>query len=248
MKNKKGISPLISTVLIVGFTIVLAVLVISWINETVNTATDKTDLQVELNNKCLSLVGKVDVDASYNGVDTIVKVTNKGGQDFGFTLLWLDSSGEIGATVDVPSIGDYGFWGDGIQPGDYATVKVIPYFDNSGASCGEEFDEPVIDSTGSGPTYSCPNTICEVSLGETCENCIQDCVGDLAVCGFGYTCMDHDFIGNNVPSCEVNCDEAVSAACFSNYNTCASMGYIDNPSTDCDLPSQGNEVCCEYSP
>ena len=94
---------------------------------------------------------------------------------------------------------------------------------------------------------SCGDGFCD-PLTESCSGCIEDCEGDLVVCGFGYTCMDHDVFGNNVPSCETNCDEGVSAACFSNYNSCESMGYIDNPSTDCEIPSQGNEICCEYSP
>ena len=93
MKNKKGISPLISTVLIVGFTIVLAVLVISWINQTVNNTTDNTDCQVEAESLCLGVVG--DLEMSNTG--TAFTISNLGSTNL--TEVKIVQSDAAGATV-----------------------------------------------------------------------------------------------------------------------------------------------------
>jgi len=50
--NKKGISPLIATVLIIGFTIIIAVLVITWINNLVGGQTDIQQCQADAGAKC----------------------------------------------------------------------------------------------------------------------------------------------------------------------------------------------------
>ncbi len=55
MKNKKAISPLIATVLIIGFTIVLAAVVIQWGGVLVNGIIGKTDISSDVNFKCSSL-------------------------------------------------------------------------------------------------------------------------------------------------------------------------------------------------
>ena len=52
MLNKKGISPLIATVLIIGFTIIIAVLVITWVNNLVGDQTDVQQCQAEAGAKC----------------------------------------------------------------------------------------------------------------------------------------------------------------------------------------------------
>ena len=51
-KNKKGISPLIATVLIIGFTIVLAAMVITWGTKLFKTTTEQTGQTSELNLLC----------------------------------------------------------------------------------------------------------------------------------------------------------------------------------------------------
>ncbi|MCD4759713.1 hypothetical protein K8R33_02405 [archaeon] len=243
--NKRGISPLIATVLIIGFTIVLAVLVITWISGTVEDVTDDTDVLVDLNNKCLDLVGKVDVDASYDGgtTDTTVKVTNKCGQDFGFMVLWLDSSGAIDATAtdNVPSIGAYGFWTDS-NSAEYTTVKVIPYFGSSDNSCSEGFEEEVVGS--SGPVLSCPNGVCESWLGETCANCIADCELKTDGCTvMDYVCSPYDSHGALNPMCTLSCNGGLGWC--SAGPDCPPSGYdVDGTASNTECVPNGFGECC----
>ena len=52
MKNKKAISPLIATVLIIGFTIVLAAVVIQWGSQLVERLKGQTDINIEKTDAC----------------------------------------------------------------------------------------------------------------------------------------------------------------------------------------------------
>ena len=55
MKNKKAISPLIATVLIIGFTIVLAAVVIQWGGQLVDRIKGQTDVTSDVSLKCSDL-------------------------------------------------------------------------------------------------------------------------------------------------------------------------------------------------
>ncbi|MBS3168048.1 hypothetical protein J4216_02920 [Candidatus Woesearchaeota archaeon] len=60
-KNKKGISPLIATVLIIGFTVVIAALVITWgtnLFKKTQTATAETS---DINIACTEVIGNLDL-------------------------------------------------------------------------------------------------------------------------------------------------------------------------------------------
>lgn len=52
MKNKRGISPLIATVLIIGFCIALAAIVMTWGGGFVRTTTEKTEASADMALKC----------------------------------------------------------------------------------------------------------------------------------------------------------------------------------------------------
>ena len=52
MLNKKGISPLIATVLIIGFTIIIAVLVITWTTGLVKDQADLKECEAKAAAKC----------------------------------------------------------------------------------------------------------------------------------------------------------------------------------------------------
>jgi len=67
-KNKKGISPLIATVLIIGFTIVLAALVIQWGGDLFKGFQEETGKSAELSTKCSYLLTGVDVTKPANGI------------------------------------------------------------------------------------------------------------------------------------------------------------------------------------
>ena len=70
MKGKKGISPLIATVLIIGFTIVLAALVITWGTGLFKRTVAETETVSKFNLLCTTGV-------DYEGTSTIVPSTNR---------------------------------------------------------------------------------------------------------------------------------------------------------------------------
>ncbi|HLD03081.1 MAG TPA: archaellin/type IV pilin N-terminal domain-containing protein [Candidatus Nanoarchaeia archaeon] len=74
--NSKGISPLIATVLIVGFTVALAAVIFTWgVNFTKET-TEKTTQQANVAQKCGQISFDVDVSCANNAVE-YVEVTNR---------------------------------------------------------------------------------------------------------------------------------------------------------------------------
>ncbi len=76
MKNKKGISPLIATVLIIGFTIVIAALVITWGTGLFKKTVSDTEKSGRISTLCSNSNIEV-VDASLSGDKTKVDVTLK---------------------------------------------------------------------------------------------------------------------------------------------------------------------------
>jgi len=103
MNNKKGISPLIATVLIVGIVIALSFLVTTWITGTVEDTIDDTDCTVEAENMCLELTGAVEL--SIDGIEVVV--SNEGSiATGGITVVRYDGAGSTG-TEDITSINAY---------------------------------------------------------------------------------------------------------------------------------------------
>ncbi|MBT6995066.1 hypothetical protein HN865_02745 [Candidatus Woesearchaeota archaeon] len=91
VNDKKGISPLIATVLIIGFTIVLAVLVITWISGTVEDITADTDCMTEAQQVCLDSVNDLDLRGVAPGPLVLV---NNGGSVLGeMVIVQYDSAG-----------------------------------------------------------------------------------------------------------------------------------------------------------
>ncbi|MFH1377019.1 MAG: archaellin/type IV pilin N-terminal domain-containing protein, partial [Candidatus Woesearchaeota archaeon] len=77
MYNKRGISPLIATVLIIGFTIVLAVLVIAWLSGVFEGELDTEQCSVEGQKFCSDLGGiggLLDVTATQAGDNATIDV------------------------------------------------------------------------------------------------------------------------------------------------------------------------------
>ncbi len=139
--NKKGISPLIATVLIIGFTIVLAVLVITWITETVKTQTDTADSLTDANTKCLALLGGYSETFTYSSGAYHMSLVNIKSNPFDFHTLWLGSSdGSIGnsSTVSVAGYESVTVTSNDVSQGDYSKVKIIPFFivDGKEYECG----------------------------------------------------------------------------------------------------------------
>ena len=84
MLNKKGISPLIATVLIIGFTVALAAVIMAWgqgfikgMTESAETSANtdiacSQDVKLDVSYACVQQVGGV-----WGGVDDIIKITDK---------------------------------------------------------------------------------------------------------------------------------------------------------------------------
>lgn len=94
MTNKKGVSPLIATVLIIGFTILAAVLVINWISDLVTDTTEKTACGYEAGLKCGNFYREMTYSATYNGSTTTLSIANGATEDVTFVYKILDANGE----------------------------------------------------------------------------------------------------------------------------------------------------------
>jgi flagellin-like protein len=92
--NKKGISPLIATVLIIGFTILAAILVINWINDLVGGQTDLQQCQTDAGNKCTNYYNLITFsELDSNAVNASVTVSNLASEDVTVISTFLDASG-----------------------------------------------------------------------------------------------------------------------------------------------------------
>jgi len=92
-KNKKGISPLIATVLIIGFTIVLAALVITWGTKLFKSTVEQTGKTAEYSRICSTSVN-IEYTASVSGSDTKIVASNKASQGVeGFLFVAKNSDG-----------------------------------------------------------------------------------------------------------------------------------------------------------
>lgn len=96
MTNKKGVSPLIATVLIIGFTILAAVLVINWISDLVTDTTEKTACGYEAGLKCGNFYREMTYSATYNSstTTTTLSIANGATEDVTFVYKILDANGE----------------------------------------------------------------------------------------------------------------------------------------------------------
>lgn len=81
LKNKKGISPLVATVILVGFVVVVIALVILWGYGFVTEQAEKSDALNEAHNKCLGTL--IEITGSSNGFILF----NSGGEDFSGTII-----------------------------------------------------------------------------------------------------------------------------------------------------------------
>jgi len=75
--NKKGISPLIATVLLIGFTIALAVLVMSWGQMLFKQTTEQTEKIATAQIKCVQEVEIKIVDVTSSAGTLTIRVDNK---------------------------------------------------------------------------------------------------------------------------------------------------------------------------
>ena len=148
MKNKKAISPLIATVLIIGFTIVLAAVVIQWGGQLVERLKGQTDINIERTDLCQKFtdlsISRLLVTAGLPDSTATVQIDNKNDQAMeGFVLrAYLDDGTVKPETKNTP-IGPFGVSGDSSVnfAGTLDEVGVVPQVklsDGSVVACGDQ--------------------------------------------------------------------------------------------------------------
>lgn len=135
--EKKGISPLIATVLLIGFTIVLAAVVIRWGGDFINETTETTTCESDLATICATQLNVEIIEAS---VARGIKVRNNADYDIDyFTVVINDASGSTIDTEELTTIPAPAFEQvllDTTEPLVVGyTVDVIPTVTTSDASC-----------------------------------------------------------------------------------------------------------------
>ena len=105
--SKKGISPLIATVLIIGFTIILAAMVFQWGGDLFKQVQEETGAASEAKINCTSGLTNLDVEVETDAVsgDLVVTLDNKN-------------------AVDVTGFRVRAYQSDGVVPGDSTAVLV----------------------------------------------------------------------------------------------------------------------------
>ncbi len=109
-KDKRGISPLIATVLIIGFTVILAFIIITWINSNVSDLTCEQSCNADGGNACQGTITDLEITYQPYGYDgnlstpddENLQVVNLGDTAYDFVVVFTDSSG---ATMGEPITG-----------------------------------------------------------------------------------------------------------------------------------------------
>ncbi|MEK6861177.1 MAG: archaellin/type IV pilin N-terminal domain-containing protein [Nanoarchaeota archaeon] len=99
MRNKKGISPLIATVLLIGFTVALAAVIMTWGLDYIKGTTKKVDETTEAKFKCVNDLSfdvrflcdenKIEIDALKSSVDiasVLIRVKDSTGTKTSMTI------------------------------------------------------------------------------------------------------------------------------------------------------------------
>ena len=111
MKNKRGVSPIIATVLLIVIVVILAMIIFLWARSFVGEAIQKKNKPIE--QSC----GEVNLELSYR--EGVLYATNKGN----IPIYNLEISKKSGASIDTQNSGK------GITLGASLTVNVGPDYD-----------------------------------------------------------------------------------------------------------------------
>lgn len=105
LKNKKGISPLIATVLIIGFTIVIAFLVITWLTGRTDVLMCQESCDIQGLQVCSNSASDLSAEGSADLLS--VSVINGGSETYYATVICYDNGAIVG-TGDTGNIAEYG--------------------------------------------------------------------------------------------------------------------------------------------
>lgn len=92
MYKKRGISPLIATVLLVGFVIIIAVAVYLWYGNIIKGELVKRSALAEIDSDCEALISLSVSDAAYSGSGIVVTIKNTGSEIFNGVRVLADYS------------------------------------------------------------------------------------------------------------------------------------------------------------
>ena len=251
---KRGISPLIATVLLIGFTVILSFIIVNWIRGSIEGQTDDEIFDVELQNICLA--AQTDFEFVFFGDSLVgysVDIKNNGPNDFSDVKIgWIGGGGYVSNLSD--SLEGFGFGTSFSNIGvDYGNVKIIPIVE--GIECdgfdiiiGSTLSPYYLDSDGDGygDAYNMIMELVQPS-GYVIDN---------TDCNDGNILENPGVVGNNYCSCPGGTSGTLSSdICDLQDNDCD--GAIDEncpipPSLDCvfsDLNMVTNPGCfCNGDP
>ncbi len=148
MNNKKGISPLIATVLLIGATIALAALVMVWSQNLFKTTTERTKEGIEAEMICTEVQFRVD-SAIGTSTPSTLRITNNGDQDIKtFIARVYDDEGNVElGTVTGDILSSYGSeaytigYGEGTTATHVELIPVILLENNNEKTCGTNIEK-----------------------------------------------------------------------------------------------------------
>ena len=159
-KNKKGISPLIATVLIIGFTIVIAALVITWGTNLFKKTQESTGQQADISLACTEVLGNLGLTVNkLSGNNLSVTVENGVKRNInGFILRVYNTSQTSADTIDTDVVAD----ATKITPAGYSIASnglktfIVTYNTSLVSNPVKVELKPKVDVTGT--TQQCPGT------------------------------------------------------------------------------------------
>jgi flagellin-like protein len=205
MIMKRGISPLIATVLLIGFTVILSILVVTWVSSIVETQTEGTTADVGAQKQCLESIG--DLSATFTGTGPYtINIANSGNVNFDDVIVQWGSASNFETTNLSSDLG--GFSSESsttLTLNVYDTATLIPLYGgvecksitisipiivavcNNDGNC--DAGETCINCPGDcGPCPVPNNDVCEPS--ELCIPSLGDCIGYPLVCLSGTACIN----------------------------------------------------------
>ncbi len=260
--DKRGISPLIATILLIGFTVVLSILVVTWVSNVVEDQTEGTTTNVEAQNQCLDSIG--DLSATFESTMGIypytIRIINDGNVNFDFIqVIWRITSSTNTETTTVNNLSQFSTGTSTTTLSHiYDSVILVPVVGE--VECATvEINMPEFPFCGNGicntgETYvSCPadcpppapvpgDGLCDLPGGEDCLTSGGDCVGQITS-----DCAPNACILMGTPQCNNpnwNCNGVFGLGLCSQYGDCASLpgNFVHDASGD--STCSGLEPCC----